>query len=189
MLKTKNNTKKQKKKERISCFDFLVLERENNQGIAIKDMWKYDFETMNNKHGYIQWLFPTDELSSRNPKAPTISEDFYKCLQFDPEYKITLRSNIMQSFVNFLSFLGLEHKGMAIIKGPMYIERSQDWLKPNNHNFLRISRILQCLILMDLKPQAELFYKSLKNIYEESAENQSIISDSFDYWSNIVFEN
>jgi hypothetical protein len=84
-----------------------------------------------------------------------------------------------------LAFYGfeLEQRGpnSMVIWPPSELK---SWITPGNHNFLRITRILKCLILLDLKRYAMLFFRSLELVFSEW--KKIIGEDTFNHWSNAI---
>ena len=62
--------------------------------------------------------------------------------------------------------------------------RSEVWLRPHNHNFLRITRILRSLSLLGCEPQAAALFAWLRHLYDL---NPTLIgSQTFGYWQKAV---
>jgi len=73
---------------------------------------------------------------------------------------------------------------MQIASGESFDIRIRSWITPNNHNFLRITRILKSLSILGLPECAEKFLAALESL---SLEEQSVISEaSFHYWRSAV---
>ena len=51
-----------------------------------------------------------------------------------------------------------------------------------DHNYLRITRILKCLMTFGLIDEAQAFYECLRQIYRE--ESDQIGGETFQYWTN-----
>ncbi len=88
-----------------------------------------------------------------------------------------------------LRFYGLEcHEsqvGKVIIqKSKEFSERKWEWIHLCNHNYLRITRILKCLMLFGLQDEAQSFYDCLCQVYQENRDR--IGDDTFQYWTNAV---
>jgi len=82
---------------------------------------------------------------------------------------------IRKSFDLMLDFYGFriasEDDGNISIKpAPHFSERARQWLTPNNHNFLRITRIMKSLSLLGLQREAAAFWKCLDDVYEKEPE-------------------
>ena len=98
------------------------------------------------KHNYIQWLFPLSKASGAVPGSPIMGKREAEMFRTDPE----LKRKLMIAFIRMLKFygfvLGLDiEKHPTIEKAEDFDERKVDWLTPQNHNYKRISRILESL--------------------------------------------
>lgn len=134
-------------------------------------MQGYGFDTMEREHDYIQWMFPTAERSMFNPLAPMLTSEQQAAFKHSPVLQQALRLN----FEHFCSFLGLEVKRIAseevrVVVGTHFTERVSvcwDSTFGGNHNWLRISRVLQSLGLCSLPCEQRAFMACLNNIYEQ----------------------
>ena len=84
-------------------------------------------------HNFIQWVLPNPNPSKYNPDAPLLTLEDVKQLTYD---------DVLPSITRFLEFLGLEYiekRGECEIRSP---ERVNEWVVGNNHNKLRISRLM-----------------------------------------------
>ena len=147
--------------------NFLYGNDKNFDNLYINDIWNFTNEQLEYNHKYIQWIFPIKERSKYNIFAPKIY-DIQKYL--DP----IIQENIKKSFIMMLHFYGLKLEKNKIIQDIYFNEISKKWLLKNNHNFLRITRILKCLRLFDLQEEAKMFFDCLYDIY---LNNSDIISD------------
>jgi len=117
-------------------------------------------------HSFVQWLFPLPEKSGCYKDAPVLIkediEDFHKYSR--------LQDNMRRAFFKMLHFYGFDclcaENGIEVFKSLDFAKKSKNWLTPDNHNFLRITRILRSLFLCGLKEEALAFHKALENIYE-----------------------
>jgi hypothetical protein len=133
------------------------------------------------KHNYIQWLFPSKKTSEAVPGSPILSKEVIELFRKDPQ----LKRGLMRSFHRMLQFYGfritVDGKGQASVqRAPNFDDRRKDWLTPHNHNYKRISRVLESLGLLGLPDAATMFFTALKEVYEE---NSSLIEwTTFSYW-------
>src|SRR5207248_4943970 len=83
-----------------------------------------------------------------------------------------------------LRFYGLEYDphSKKVVRRHDFEERARNWIEPFNHNYLRITRILHCLVALGLPDRARAFFDCLRDIY---AERQADIGEeSFSYWED-----
>ena len=163
---------------------FYLGEQPDSEGRYIHDIWAWDDESLECVHDYIQWLFPLAEPSAYNPYAPILNEDVVQAFRQVPQ----LRQNLMTSYTAMLRFYGLQRQEIdsAIVVGrsDRYTERATEWVQPLDHNHLRITRILKCLMQLGLPAEAKAFYHCLDAIYRK---NKTAISPTtFHYWSGAI---
>ena len=77
-----------------------------------------------------------------------------------------------------------ENETVAITRSEDYESRREVWLTKYNHNYLRLTRILKCLMIFDLEEFAEALYECLQEIYDE--EGDKIGAETFQYWTDAV---
>jgi hypothetical protein len=139
----------------------------DSKGRFIEEIWQWDFERLETTHDYIQWLFPLAEKSGFNPGAPALDHQTVEIIRNSAE----IQGRLLISLRVMLAFLGLEMRGDEIHKAREYTERRQNWLKPSNHNHLRLTRILKCLAILGLESHATALFQCLSAIYEEEPDN------------------
>ncbi len=168
-----------KKAVNHSILDFYQG-KANNRGVHLEEIWRWDYKRLEDQHDYIQYLFPLFTKSAFNPSAPVSNSSVMT--QFNQE-KI-LRDKMLKSFQVMLHFYGLELDGQKVKIGPNFAERKKNWIQPGNHNFLRITRILNSLCLHGLKSYADSFLKTLEGIYKNHLE--LIAKNTFGHWQRAV---
>jgi hypothetical protein len=92
-----------------------------------------------------------------------------------------------------LAFYGLEIVALhpaAVRPAASFTERSENWLTANNHNHLRITRILKSLRILGLETEVTAFFDCLADIYrEESTKAFPGISDeTIRFWHSAAHE-
>eukprot|EP00928_Gymnodinium_smaydae_P034121 TRINITY_DN24260_c0_g1_i1.p1 TRINITY_DN24260_c0_g1~~TRINITY_DN24260_c0_g1_i1.p1 ORF type:complete len:223 (-),score=38.73 TRINITY_DN24260_c0_g1_i1:156-776(-) len=138
------------------------------RGRRLADIRAYDFVHMERVHDYVQWIFPTDEMSMFNPHAPLLTPHLQRVFSEDPKLQEELRENLSR----FCDFLGLkfsvaEGGSCEVIVADHFDQRLDDcWsaMMGTNHNWLRISRVLQCLGLCGMPAEQQAFYKCLATL-------------------------
>jgi len=152
----------------------------DNEGRRIADVWRYSLDDLEAVHDYIQWLFPLDERSAFNPHAPLLDAETMAAFRRDE----TLRAKVERSLEMMLDFYGFTRAGDRITRGPAFAERSQQWLRPGNHNFLRLTRILKSLTLLGHEVHAEQLLTCLEEVYRERP--GEIGNNTVGYWRRAV---
>jgi hypothetical protein len=90
-------------------------------------MWKWEGRQIEGIHSFIQWLFPLDEPSANNFRAPILTKD--EIVQFRTD--VTVRDNMMMSLCIMLKYYGftLDPDGETIQKADDFEARSgATWL-------------------------------------------------------------
>tara|TARA_B100000941_G_C28461942_1_gene531258 strand:+ start:349 stop:972 length:624 start_codon:yes stop_codon:yes gene_type:complete len=163
----------------MKAVQFYKEEIPNNNGVTLSEMMKFSPDRMESDHGYIQWMFPSNEASMFNVDAPLFTPEESEVFKSDA----ALVQKISASFTKFLEeFLGLSlQEGEIVELEPTECRPDpQWWMRAFNHNMLRITRILKCLRLVGLEENAIIL-----NNYLQS---QDCFSDNTkSYWSNAVF--
>ena len=167
---------------------FYLGEQQDSEGRMIQDIWTWNFEELECVHNYIQWLFPLSEQSAFNRDAPIVDEEVIQAFQSNPH----LHQNLLRSLTVILHFYGLQrHESndgkIVVSQSEDYPNRKGEWVCIFNHNYLRITRILKCLMTFGLESEAQAFYECLRQIYREDSDR--IGSKTFQYWTIAVKPN
>eukprot|EP00419_Tripos_fusus_P011124 CAMPEP_0172656924 /NCGR_PEP_ID=MMETSP1074-20121228/1729_1 /TAXON_ID=2916 /ORGANISM="Ceratium fusus, Strain PA161109" /LENGTH=677 /DNA_ID=CAMNT_0013471899 /DNA_START=53 /DNA_END=2082 /DNA_ORIENTATION=- len=76
---------------KITLFNFLRGTGVDAHGRRFEDIMEWDFRRMERSHDYIQWLFPTDEPSRFNSRAPVLTPDLVTIFRKDPAIVASIR--------------------------------------------------------------------------------------------------
>lgn len=149
-------------------------------GRTIQDMWDFSLSSKESQHDYIQWLFPSNKPSAYNPTAPIPTPKEIAFMKQDP----TVQKNLRISFNKMLEFYGFRwnKEGTEIEVAPDFATRRQVWLKPGDHNFKRITRILSTLRLFGQDEVSSAFFKVLVKI--NTNDPNKIGASTFGIWKN-----
>lgn len=161
--------------------EFYRGQRPDSAGRLIEDLWSWDHEALEDVHDYIQWLFPLRTRSGVNPGAPLIGPQTIAAFAKD----LALRERLLRSFDLMIGFYGLSlDSGAAgrpfVATADAFAERSGVWLRPHNHNFLRITRILTCLRTLGLPEHAAAFHACLEGLCDGGA--RDVVGESRRFW-------
>jgi hypothetical protein len=126
----------------------------DHAGRTLEEILAWDDWHLEEVHDYIQWLFPLQEPSRANPSAPLLSAEDIASFRNSPRRLEALR----RSFDRILGFYGLEAIGSGsdtlIRTSSVWPGRSANWLRPSNHNHLRLTRIVKSLTMLGLSGEA-----------------------------------
>jgi hypothetical protein len=163
---------------------FYLGEFPDGEGRMIETIWSWDYLRLEYTHNYIQWLFPLKQRSNFNFRAPILDDETIEAFNHNPQ----LKANLLKSFKVMLKFYGLyaeeENSRIEIMKSAEYSERKRVWLTQDNHNYLRITRILTSLVLLGLGNYAHAFFNCLEQIHQE--ERHQIGRETYEFWKNAV---
>lgn len=156
--------------------------RENGQVLSAKGVPSYSYRGMldlsntnlEHSHDVIQWMFPLPEPSKFNPFAPLLTKEDIIEIKLDNNIK----HNLLLFVEKMLYFYGIEvdeacwfvdvnDRELNFRKSSQFKFRSPEWIRPHNHNFLRITRILRCLYLVGFEKISQSFYKLLNELYNQ----------------------
>jgi hypothetical protein len=164
----------------VDLVAFYRGEAADYQDRTLHDVWSWDDRRLEDRHDYIQVLFPLPEESRFNAWAPLLDDATLARYRTDE----VIRANLLQSLRVMLRFYGfrLDEKTGEVVEAENFAERARQWLRPGNHNHLRITRILRCLTLCGLHDRAEGFLKALLALPGQDR----ITSESRRYWREAV---
>jgi hypothetical protein len=157
----------------------------DSEGRFVEDLWAWDDGALEAVHDYIQWLFPLPQPSGVNPRAPLVTTRTEATFAAD----LDLRLRLGRSFERMLRFYGFEGArgpgGFMVRPGPSFAARSRVWLRPSNHNFLRLTRILASLRTLGLPDEAAALFRCLEGLFRGEA-GDVIGSRTFAFWQRAV---
>lgn len=162
---------------------FYREEAPDSTGRMLSQILAADDHWLEYQHDYIQWLFPLTTRSRFNPTAPLLDAAQIAVFQADGG----LQARVEAAFRRMLAFYGFDYtRGddgePKIGPTPNWTQQSLNWLEEDNHNFLRITRILTSLQLLGLSVQARAFYVALDALYH-SPDGQPIGEETFGFWT------
>ena len=132
---------------------------------TIHEIWGFTDPQIENTHDFIQWLFPLSEKSRAVPQSPVLTtEDIFAI-----KNSAVAQANLRKSALWFESFL----------------DRTDTWLRPKNHNHLRISRVIKSVnILVDSNSSLVFFEKIMEMSLPHSKKMEGVRG----FWTNLVLD-
>ena len=131
---------------------------------TLEESLAWDDEMLESSHDYVQWWFPLTEPSAFNSHAPIAGRAEFEELRDDERVKAGAKL-AMHRMLRFYG-LRLDPSG-AVKKTDDWNRRSQNWAVRQNHNDLRITRILKSLCLLGHRAHAEALLAVLEEIVKE----------------------
>ena len=107
---------------------FLEGEGQDAAGRSLFDVLAMNNAALEQTHDFIQWLFPLREPSRAVPDAPVLTDDQVEAIRDSAMAQIALAA--------------------ATDRMEAFYRMTHDWLMPNDHNHLRITRIIRSLRLL-----------------------------------------
>jgi hypothetical protein len=156
----------------------------NSESLYLHDIWNFTDEELEEKHDYIQWLLPIDGKSHFNRKAPVLTSSDIAILKSDS----IVMQNLIKGIRIFLDFLGLELTEDDNIRLSSDFEsKKKNWLKPRNHNYKRISRLLIFCKLFGFTEISIKLMIVLTELYNNNKE--AIGEETYRYWKAAFMRN
>ncbi len=151
--------------ENSLLINFLKGIGKDKHGRMIEEIWNYSDEQIEAVHNYIQWIFPTKEMSENVMGSPYLdNEETVNAIKID----LDIQENLVTSLMRTQNFY-----------------RDNDfWLQPNDHNHLRITRILKSITLLSSKENAIEFYDFIMLRVKEF---QPVTEESLEYWKSAIY--
>lgn len=160
----------------MNLVSFYRGEARDNRGRMLQEIWSWSEAELEGCHDYIQMLFPLKEPSQFAMHVPLLDDAAAERFRSDP----VIRDNLRRSFRVMLRFYGfrLDEKTGEVVEADNFAERAPEWLFPEDHNHLRITRILKCLTRCGLRGEAAAFLRRLEAV----ADPRRVTPLSLRYW-------
>lgn len=140
---------------------FLEGEGADAAGRNLFDVLAMDNAALEKTHDFIQWLFPLREPSQAVPGAPVLTDAEVEAIRDSSMAQVALAA--------------------ATDRMEAFYRMTHDWLMPNDHNHLRITRIIRSLRLLVGDDQANAFRAAI--LWRVEATRAPVSARSRGYWS------
>lgn len=140
---------------------FLEGEGPDARGRTLFDVLAMDNVALEQTHDYIQWLFPLREPSGAMPDAPVLTDAEVEAIRDSGMAQIALAA--------------------ATDRMDVFYRATHDWLMPNDHNHLRITRIIRSLRLLVGDADADAFKAAILSRVETT--RAPVSARSRGYWA------
>ncbi|MDP8915948.1 MAG: opioid growth factor receptor-related protein [Pseudomonadota bacterium] len=107
---------------------FLTGAGRDDAGRTVPEVLAFDDDALERRHDFIQWLFPLPEPSRAVPGSPVLTPADIAALKASP----SAQANLQAAAERMLAFYA----------------STRAWLRPADHNHLRITRIIRSLRLL-----------------------------------------
>jgi hypothetical protein len=153
------------------------------EGRTLAELLSWDDSRLEQVHDYIQWMFPTRQPSGVNPFAPLVSDSTIRAFAADP----ALRARLTSAFERMLTFYGLRRTHDRVEPdGARFAGRAAVWLTPGNHNHLRLTRIMESLATLGLRPEALALQRCLLEDVCAAAGAGRVSGRTVEFWRRAV---
>jgi hypothetical protein len=140
---------------------FLEGEGRDGRGRTVFDVLGLDDAALELNHDFIQWLFPLPEPSGAVPDAPVLTGDDMQAIHDSVMAQCALAA--------------------ATDRMEAFYRATHAWLRPHDHNHLRITRIIRSLRLLRGDEEADAFRAMILSLVE--AARAPVSARSRGYWS------
>ncbi|HYC96730.1 opioid growth factor receptor-related protein [Brevundimonas sp.] len=140
---------------------FLEGEGPDSRGRTLFDVLGFDDTALELTHDFIQWLFPLPEPSGAVSDAPVLTTDDMQAIHD--------------------SVLAQCAMAAATDRMEAFYRATHNWLRPHDHNHLRITRIIRSLRLLRGDEEADAFRAAILSMVE--ATRAPVSARSRGYWS------
>jgi len=143
---------------------YLAGTGRDGRGRTIEDVLAFSNADIERVHDFIQWLFPLPTRSGAQPDAPVLSAAEIAAIRSDE----TALANLRRASERMLRFY----------------RETGSWLARDDHNHLRITRILHALRLLHGDAAAREFYDAVMT--EHAANGSPINPRNLRYWADAL---
>jgi hypothetical protein len=130
------------------------------RGRTLQEVLDWNDRELELRHDYIQWLFPLPEPSHAVPASPILTAVAREWLRAKPDAIDGVRA--------------------AAARMQRFYENNDHWLVANDHNHLRISRIIRSLRLIVGDADADAFRTAILDRVDKSG--APVPSTTREYW-------
>jgi hypothetical protein len=148
----------------VEVVQFLNGTGIDHRGRSLEDVLAWPDDQIEIHHDYIQWLFPLSAPSTAVLGSPVLSAADIETIRGDP----AAQANLLR----------------ALDRMRLFYASGTHWLTPNNHNHLRITRIISSLHKLGQPAAARHFYDFIKAKTE--AVSGSATPRTLSFWEKAV---
>jgi len=148
----------------VEVVQFLNGTGIDHRGRSLEEILAWPDDQLEIRHDYIQWLFPLTEPSMAVAGSPVLTEADVAAIRSDVKAQKNLRR--------------------ALDRMRLFYSRTTHWLTPDNHNHLRITRIISSLHKLAQPVAALDFYNFARG--KVDAAPGSVTPRTLSFWENAV---
>jgi hypothetical protein len=166
--------------------EFLINGGLDHAGRSLENILEYSDSSLEKSHDIIQWCFPSTEPSNFSDDAPVLTQEDIEILRNDANLKIFVKT-FLRILDRWLKFYGMQR---IIGNNSVSIESSFEselrrpvFLKPKNHNFLRLTRMLKSLKHFGFNAEAVALFTHLQ---DSAKQFPNEVGNSPKFWEEAV---
>ncbi len=144
-------------------FNFYTNKGETTEGFTFDEIIAWDNFWWDRSHKFIQWLFPLPEKSIFNPHAPLLDLETIAELERNEEFQ----NRFKDALYRYMVFL-----------------EEEDWLQTNNHNLMRISRVIRSANILGFPRVARIWCRKYGDLVRAELGNHPCL----EYWERHAYE-
>ncbi|RYG34857.1 hypothetical protein EON81_14375 [bacterium] len=146
--------------------DFLDGIGRDDAGRRFEDILAFSDRDLERHHDFIQWLFPNPRPSGVNPDAPLLSPEIAEAVKNDPK-RMERAERALDRMLAFYGFKRVDDELGA------HDGCQSHWLRPSDHNHLRLTRILTFLSLTGREKLAQSLANRLLELPESTVSSRT----------------
>lgn len=134
----------------IPAVAFLLGEAPDHKGRMVGEYANFTKEEWETQHDVIQWAFPTRTQSAFNKDAPLLPDGEFDCPVLARQNLLVLLKRYLES-LNIISMTSLSPNHLLdyhYLNSHLYY----NWVRRGNHNYRRLTRVLESLGCFELDP-------------------------------------
>lgn len=163
-------------------YDYYTKDGKDHNGRSLSQVLSYFDSILENSHDIVQWVFPTKEPSQFFKNAPVLSNEDIEAFKKNDDAK----KNMQTAFQRYMKFYGIAvGEDSELKKSDNWTWRKREWLKANNHNHLRLTRILKSLKLFGLDDEAKELYIFLIDL-SSTNEGKCFSPQTIKFWKEAL---
>lgn len=156
----------------------------DRKGRTFDEIVAWDDDRLEGVHDWVQWLFPTREPSMYHADAPVLVDEDVAAFRADAGLR-ACQIVAFRRVLRFLGFAGTVEAGRPRIDPDPAIwdERKPEWLFPDDHNHLRISRVLASLAILGSPEHARAFHEALERLCSTEEGRRNVTPRTRAFWA------
>ena len=129
-------------------------------------IFRWEHFQLEEVHDYIQWYFPTEQMSQYNSHAPVLTPEVVDAFKTN----LSIRVKLLNVFDRMMKWYGLFG----------YAPNYSHWMNVDNHNYLRLTRIITSMDALGFEHEAKTLQMELLDLADTYTDK--ISAETKGYW-------